>query len=165
MNGTDEDYTDLNESICSESCKNGYCIDTDTCLCHNGYQPSHVDKFVCEPICGDADIENIACTNGVCIAPQLCECLDGYVLSKIHPFTCITHDVGKDNEDDDDEDQNKRHEFRDTSYVFWVLMSALLIFIAVTIIVLIVWITYERKTTYVVDENGTYNIDFILLDI
>lgn len=147
MTGGDEDYVDMGEAVCSESCQNGCCIDRDTCLCHNGYQPSHIDKFDCEPICGDADIESTGCTNGVCISPQVCECLDGFVLSQMHPFTCIT---AVDNSDGDD----NTHEFRDTTFVFWILTGAGLIFTTVTIIALIMWTSYERKSTYIVDENG-----------
>lgn len=141
----------MSKANCSESCENGSCTDTDTCLCHNGYLPSHIDKFDCEPICGEADIESTGCTNGVCIAPQVCECLDGFVRSEIHPFTCTKDVDGNDNDDN-------THKFRDTSYVFWILMSALLVFIAGTIIALIVWTAYARKTSYVVDENGTIDL-------
>lgn len=144
-NGADKDYADVSQPICSESCKNGCCIDTDTCLCHIGYQPSHFDKFDCEPICGDADIENTGCTNGMCIAPQVCECLDGFVLSRMQLLTCIT---------EDDNDDGKTHEVCDTSCVFWILMIAVLLLITVPIIALIVWTMCERKTTYIIDENG-----------
>lgn len=163
-----KDYADVSKPICSEPCENGCCIDTDTCLCHIGYQPSHVDKFDCEPICGDADIENTGCTNGVCIAPQVCECLDGFVLSRIQSFTCITDDddddegdddeggdAGDDEDFDDNDDDNNAHEIRDTSYVFWILMSLVLLFIMVPIVALIVWAIFERKTTHIIDENGS----------
>lgn len=148
MSGGDDDYRDVSKPTCSKSCENGCCIDTDTCLCNNGYQPSHVDKFDCEPICGDADIENTGCTNGVCIAPQVCECLAGFVL--MHPFTCGRND-----------DDNNTHEFYNAARLFWVLLGAVLAFLALTIIIaLLVWTTCEPKTTYVVAENG--NIDLIL---
>lgn len=149
MSGEDEDYADVSKPTCSRSCENGSCIDTDTCLCDSGYQPSHVDKFDCEPICGEADIENTGCTNGVCIAPQVCECSDGFVLSQVHPFTC-----------DRDDDNGNTHEYRDASLVFWVLMGAVLASLTLAIIALLVWTICERKATYVVDENG--NIDFNL---
>lgn len=142
----DDDGEDVNDVIttnCSELCTHGSCVDTDTCLCNDGYQPSHVDKFDCEPICGEADIESIGCINGICIAPQTCECLDGFVLNgNVHPFTCTPVD-GDDG-----------HDGQVLSNVFWILMGSAVIFIGLTIAVLIVWTRRERKTIYVADGNG-----------
>lgn len=139
------DYSDVSNPNCRELCKNGSCIDTDTCLCDEGYLSSHIDKFDCEPICDDTDIEGPGCTNGVCIAPQTCECFNDFVPSEMHPFACISI-------------TDDTHEFRDSSSnVFWVLMSAVPMVVTVTIIAFVVWTTYQRKMTYVVDESGNFD--------
>lgn len=68
---------------CPQSCKKGYCLEPNVCICHAGYRASNDtnDKETCVPVCTNG------CINGTCVEPDICSCNEDYWMDS-DGFTC-----------------------------------------------------------------------------
>lgn len=70
---------------CIAICSNGICLDSNECLCYQGFK-FNKEQEKCLPSCSFENSNE--CINGKCVAPNECECLAGYKLGPKSDYQC-----------------------------------------------------------------------------
>lgn len=75
----------INRDLCIAICSNGICLDSNKCLCYQGFK-FNKEQYKCLPTCSFEHSNE--CINGKCVAPNECECLAGYKLDPKSDYQC-----------------------------------------------------------------------------